>query len=182
MREIEGLTYRVCNIHIVTRNDKWVCNISSDGIFHVNVLRTQIDWRNMMPGEISTNWIHDISLKINCFMWRAKLDRIPTACALMKRGIQITSDICTYCESDMEDTTHVLFRCPVASKVWEWIFLWCKIPHIHFGNVAELVKFVAQWGTCLKKMTLTSICYGTTWIIWKARCDRIFKKNKDFAL
>lgn len=95
MCDIEGLTNRVCNFQTVAQSDKWVCNMSSDGIFHVNALRTRIDWRNLMTGEVTINWTHEIPLKVNCFMWRAKLDRIPTACALLRRSIQITSAICS---------------------------------------------------------------------------------------
>ncbi|CAI9283147.1 unnamed protein product [Lactuca saligna] len=114
---------------------------------------------------------------VTCFMWRAKLERIPTACALLKRGIRITSPICSYCKNAEEDTAHVLFRCSMAVRVWEWVLSWCDLQNIHFESAEELMAFAAQWGSCeMKRRVLISICYGTTWFLWKARCDWVFKK------
>ncbi|CAI9283628.1 unnamed protein product [Lactuca saligna] len=87
----------------------------------VNTFQTQINWKNMMPGEVSIKWTHEVPLNVNCFLLRAKLDRLPTARALTRRGIQFMSVLCPYCELEEEDTTHVLFRCPMASKVWEYV-------------------------------------------------------------
>nr|KAJ0203968.1 hypothetical protein LSAT_V11C500292530 [Lactuca sativa] len=179
VREFHMLINGVNMFQLVAQSDRWVCNLSSDGVFHVNTLRTQIDWRNMMPGEVSLKWTHEVPLKVNCFIWRAKLDRLPTARALTRRGIQLMSALCPYCELEEEDTAHALFRCPLASKVWEYVGHWCNIPHLQFQNAEEMVKYVTQWGTCSKqRKTLTSICYGTAWSIWKARCDWIFKKQR----
>lgn len=129
---------------------------------NVGYVGDRFDWRNMMPGEVSLKWTHEVPLKVNCFIWRAKLDRLPTARALTRRGIQLMSALCPYCELEEEDTAHALFRCPLASKVWEYVGHWCNIPHLQFQNAEEMVKYVTQWGTCSKqRKTLTSICYGT---------------------
>ncbi|XP_023763157.1 uncharacterized protein LOC111911634 [Lactuca sativa] len=177
IREADLLLNRVSNIQLGTRNDKWVCKLSNDGVFHVEDLRLRIDRRDMQPGEVAITWTHDVPLKVNCFMWRAYLDRIPTACAFIKRGIQVTSPTCTFCEDKDEDVAHVLLQCPMVAKVWEWVFQWCGIPGYQFCNMHDLVKFTTQWGSCPKKRRcLVNICYGTIWHIWKARCDWIFKK------
>nr|KAJ0224599.1 hypothetical protein LSAT_V11C100034420 [Lactuca sativa] len=99
----------------------------------------------------SLKWTHEVPWKVNYFIWRAKLYRLPTARALTRRGIQIMSVLCPYCELEEEDTAHVLFRCPMASKVWEYVCHWCNIPYLQFQNAEEMVKYVAQWGTCSKK-------------------------------
>nr|KAJ0219780.1 hypothetical protein LSAT_V11C200069600 [Lactuca sativa] len=69
------------------------------------------------------------------------LDRIPTACALLKRGIQLDSPICTYCGTAKEDASHVILRCPMAMQVWDWVFRWCDIPNVQFASMEELLKF-----------------------------------------
>nr|KAJ0215457.1 hypothetical protein LSAT_V11C300123840 [Lactuca sativa] len=161
--EINLLASRIRDFQIAQGNDKWVCTLSSDGIFHVDRLRIQIDRWNLPTLETPLKWIHEIPLKVTCFMWRANLEKIPTACALLKRGIQLTSPICSYCENAEEDAYHVLFRCPMAAKVWEWVLSWCDLPNVHFESIEELLKFTAHWGTCEKKRrNLISICYGTT--------------------
>lgn len=112
-------------------------------------------------------------------MWRETLNGIPTACALQKRGINLSSVICKCCEMEEEDNNHVLIKCPTAATLWEGIFRWCGIPQPTFGNIGDLVKFCSQWGRCSKRRKpLISICSGAAWLIWKARCDLIFKENR----
>nr|KAJ0200013.1 hypothetical protein LSAT_V11C600315130 [Lactuca sativa] len=178
--EADSLFDMVRNIQLNPRRDEWICDISSDKVFHVDVLRSKIDGRDTATptGECLINWIHEVPLKVNCFMWRASMDRIPTATALLKRGVLIGTSICSYCESEDEDVNHVILRCPMAAKVWEWVFIWCGLPGTKFGSIGELVQFLSQWGTCPnKRKNLINICYGTAWLIWKARCDRVFKKS-----
>nr|KAJ0188467.1 hypothetical protein LSAT_V11C900489130 [Lactuca sativa] len=177
--EINMLTTTVRDFQLMNGRDKWMCTLSSDGVFYVDALRLKIDCWNMPLVETPLRWIHEITLKVTCFMWRANLDRIPTACALLKRGIQLESPLCTYCENEEEDASHVILRCPMVVQVWEWVFRWCDISNVQFGSVEELLKFSTQWGTCAKKRkSLISICYGTAWLIWKARCDWFFKKSR----
>ncbi|CAI9280344.1 unnamed protein product [Lactuca saligna] len=151
LRELHMLTNGVNTFQLVAQSDRWVCNLSSDGLFYVNVLRTQIDWRNMMPREVSIKWTHEVPVKINCFIWRAKFDRLPTAHALTRRGIQLMSALCPYCELEEQDTTHALFQCPLASKVWEYVGHWCNIPHLHFQSAEEMVKYLGVIGSLKNK-------------------------------
>nr|KAJ0220719.1 hypothetical protein LSAT_V11C200099030 [Lactuca sativa] len=109
--------------------------------------------------------------KVRCFIWRAVLNGIPTACALQKRGINFNTINCSYCDLEREDTDHVLINCSMTAKVWY------GIPQPQFGNLSDMVKFCSTWGQCLnKRKNLISICYGIAWLIWKARCDFIFNK------
>nr|KAJ0197364.1 hypothetical protein LSAT_V11C700352090 [Lactuca sativa] len=166
--EINMLTNTVSDYQLIDGRDKWRCTLSSDGAFHVDALRFKIDCWNIPSMETHLKWIHEIPLKVTCFIWRANLDRIPTACALLKRGIQLDSPICTYCGTAEEDASHVLLRCPMAMQVWDWVFRWCDIPNVQFASVEELLKFSSQWGTCTKRRkSFVSICYGKAWLLWK---------------
>ncbi|XP_052622021.1 uncharacterized protein LOC128127534 [Lactuca sativa] len=177
--QLEAIIARAEVHHPLSRRDKWICNLSHDGTFQVRSLRSQIDERNESSDEAVIDWIHDIPIKVSCFMWRAVLDRLPTATTLIRRGIQLPSPTCTWCGLEPEDTDHVILRCPKAMMVWEWIIRWCEIPDLHFTHTKDLVEFTSKWGTCHKKRrTLIAICYGTAWLLWKARCDWIFKKTR----
>ncbi|CAI9303946.1 unnamed protein product [Lactuca saligna] len=114
--EINMLTNTVGDYQLMDGRDKWRCTLSSDGAFHVDALRFKIDCWNIPLMETHLKWIHEIPLKVTCFIWRANLDRIPTACALLKRGIQLDSPICTYYRTAEEDISHVLLRCPMAMQ------------------------------------------------------------------
>ncbi|CAH1425832.1 unnamed protein product [Lactuca virosa] len=108
------------------------------------------------------DWIPEVPTKVRCFIWRAVLNGIPTACALQKRGINFNIVMCSYCDLEREDTDHVLIKCSMAAKVWEEIFRWYGISQPQFGNISDMVEFCSKWGSCLKKRrNLISICYGT---------------------
>ncbi|CAI9268429.1 unnamed protein product [Lactuca saligna] len=157
--------------------DRWVCSISGDGVYHVNVVRELIDTVGLSNEGGKIDWIPEVPTKVRCFVWRAVLNGIPTACALQKRGINFNSVMCSYCDLEREDTDHALIKCPMAAKVWEEMLRWFGIPHPQFGNISDVVRFCSTWGRCLKKRRdLISICYGTAWLIWRARCNFIFNK------
>lgn len=104
---------------------------------------------------------------------------ISTKCTLQKRGIIIDSTLCGYCNTIDEDINNVLIQCPMAVEVWDWVFRWCDIDKPQFNNIGDMVAFCTQWGKCLKRRkNFISICYGATWLIWKAICDWVFKKSR----
>lgn len=65
----------------------------------------------------------------------------------------------------------------VAAKYKKFVlFFSLSMFSLSFYVFIDVIDFAAQWGNSPKeKKDLTSICYGTLWWIWKARCDRIFK-------
>ncbi|CAI9295050.1 unnamed protein product [Lactuca saligna] len=109
--------------------DRWVCSISGDGVYHVNVVRELIDTVGSSNEGGNIDWIPEVPTKVRCFIWRAVLNGIPTACALQKRGINFNSVMCSYCDLEREDTDHALIKCPMAAKVWEEMLRWFGIPH-----------------------------------------------------
>ena len=124
-------------------------------------------------------WTHDVPIKVVCMVWRANLGRLPTANALIKRGIQIESPICSQCSNEEEDEMHALWRCSFAQTIWYWVFRWCDIPIPVVNVIGDLIQFINTWGSNKnRRIILISICYGTLWVIWKARCDWVFKKRR----
>ncbi|KAL4584731.1 hypothetical protein LXL04_009340 [Taraxacum kok-saghyz] len=87
-----------------------------------------------MVGNLANNtdgakfkWINWVPLKINCFVWRLSLDRIPLSNNLVKRGISVNSMACKLCNMGDESVDHVFFRCDFALCVWNWICNWSKL-------------------------------------------------------
>lgn len=103
--------------HPNSQHDKWVCNISGDVIYHVNVVREQIDKVSTITEGMTIEWIQEVPIKVLCFIWRANLKGILTACALQKRGIIIIAINYSYCELEVEDPDHILINCSMARKV-----------------------------------------------------------------
>lgn len=55
---------------------------------------------------------------------------------------------------------------------------WCGISVSQYDNINRVLDFAATCGNYPKKRRiLLGIYYGTIWSLWKARNDRIFRKN-----
>ena len=87
--------------------------------------------------------------------------------------------ICSHCSNEEEDEIHVLWRCSFAKTIWYWVFRWCDTPIPACNEIGDLIQFINTWGNNQnRRRTLISICYGTLWMIWNARCNWVFKKRR----
>lgn len=84
-------------------------------------------------------------------MWREAQRRIPSALALVDRGIQAESSMCSSCIDNLERANHLLINCPFAISVRGKIFNWCGINVFNIHNVGELMQLGISWGRCPKK-------------------------------
>nr|GEV68229.1 RNA-directed DNA polymerase, eukaryota [Tanacetum cinerariifolium] len=60
---------------IVPFEDRWFCDLNGEGAFRVKDARSIIDDIFVPSSEVATRWVKYIPIKINIFMWRARLDR-----------------------------------------------------------------------------------------------------------
>ncbi|GJW35020.1 RNA-directed DNA polymerase, eukaryota [Tanacetum coccineum] len=70
-----------------------------DGLFRVKDIRSSIDSILLPSDAISTRWVKYVPIKINVFVWRARLDRLPTRVNLDHRGVIIDSVLCPLCRA-----------------------------------------------------------------------------------
>ncbi|KAJ9535529.1 hypothetical protein OSB04_un001331 [Centaurea solstitialis] len=61
---------------------------------------------------------------VNVFVWRVKVDRIPTRSALNERGIDLDTVLCPRCGDCVEDLDHDLVGCRKVKKFWERLVKW----------------------------------------------------------
>lgn len=174
--ELSNITTLLLTHSYASGADVWMCPLSPDGSFYVHKVRSLLDSASAPPPwDPVVDWLHVIPIKILCCVWKANLGRLPSACELMKRGIQIDSLQCSQCINGLDEIKHTFFDCPFASRVWAMIFEWCNIAAPQFLSIGDMVTFSKAWGSRMKKRKeITSICYGTCWWIWKFRCDRRF--------
>ena len=163
--------------HRTGDSNTWRCLLAADGIYRVGDVRRRIDFNPNINSEAKVVWCKEIPIKVICFVWRASLDRIPTAEALAVRGVHYGPTSCVRC-SGMDSTNHILVLCPFATLIRSWITKWCGVDLSHVATVDDVLMLVKSWGRCPKKKRIfTSICYGMLWSIWKARNDRVFNNR-----
>ncbi|GJX25240.1 RNA-directed DNA polymerase, eukaryota, reverse transcriptase zinc-binding domain protein [Tanacetum coccineum] len=84
-------------------SDSCVWNLSTDGSFSVNMARNLIDDHSLPSLAPSTRWYKMIPKKVNIFMWRMFLDRLPNRVNLSSRSLDHDSIACMVCNSSCDD-------------------------------------------------------------------------------
>ena len=92
--------------------DRVVWNINPQGTFSVKTLREMIGERSKRSGHGEESfWLKGLPRNVNIFVWRMKLERLPTREALDKLRIDIDSLLCPRCGTEVETVNHALFTC-----------------------------------------------------------------------
>ncbi|GJX92052.1 RNA-directed DNA polymerase, eukaryota, reverse transcriptase zinc-binding domain protein [Tanacetum coccineum] len=93
--------------------DTCVWNLGPNGTFTVKDARNIIDQKTLP----STSWDKIIPHKVNIFMWRLSLDRLPHRMNLSLRGMDIPAISCSSCNANVESANHIFFKCIIASDL-----------------------------------------------------------------
>ncbi|XP_071740958.1 uncharacterized protein [Rutidosis leptorrhynchoides] len=123
---IEGYNFKV------GERDKWTWTLGSNGTYTVQDLSVLIDGK-LLVGEgsnVATIRNHLVPLKVELFIWRARLGRLPVRTELDKRGIDLHSSRCPICDGGLETVEHILF-CVIGPLV-------CGEKYLCGGDVTVL--------------------------------------------
>ncbi|KAK1439226.1 hypothetical protein QVD17_05042 [Tagetes erecta] len=160
---------------ISQEEDKWNWLEEDNGKYSSKSLRGLLE-NNRLPVDLNPmEWLRWIPLKVLCFVWRARLNRIANKVLLQHRGVPMDSVECSSCFGEIEDTKHVLVKCPFARTVWGRIGEWCGLEidgNLEFRDLLDSTLCINQ--PTAKKRTIYTIFMATGWAIWKARNAFIF--------
>ncbi|GKF38225.1 RNA-directed DNA polymerase, eukaryota, reverse transcriptase zinc-binding domain protein, partial [Tanacetum coccineum] len=79
-------------------------------------------------------WSKVLPIKLNVFLWRMLLDRLPTRTNLYNRGIDIDCVLCPNCEAAIENRNHLFFDCSMSVDLARLIGRWWNIHIPSFGD------------------------------------------------
>ena len=71
--------------------------------------------------DMGTTWLKEIPKKVNIFVWRAKLRRLPTRVVLDEIGVDLDSSLCPRCGTEVESVEHALITCGKVRKIWHLV-------------------------------------------------------------
>ena len=120
---------------VIQRNQagtRWESEFQIDDQLCMAALRVRIDRATHMIPNGVFQWRKCILIKLSCFIWRARMDHIPTAVALDQRGVQVHSTHCSACVSGMESADHLFLKCLFAVDLWNRIWDLCGITPMIF--------------------------------------------------
>ncbi|GJT20177.1 RNA-directed DNA polymerase, eukaryota [Tanacetum coccineum] len=93
----------------------------------------------------STRWCKIIPRKVNIFMWRLLLDRLPHRLNLSSRGLDIDSILCPVCSEHVESNSHAFFSCSAASNIWRLVRGWCDLKIPTLSSCGEWDIWYTSW-------------------------------------
>ena len=79
--------------------------------------RELIDNHVLAASSSPTRWCKVLPIKLNVFVWRMFLDKLPTRENLSNIGLDIPCSLCPLCDSDVESRDHLFFGCSLPSEL-----------------------------------------------------------------
>ncbi|GJU85982.1 putative ribonuclease H-like domain-containing protein [Tanacetum coccineum] len=106
-------------VEILVVGDRWRWTLGEDGDFKVKILKSLIEEKILQVENNGhdTRWNKLVPKKVNVFVWRAIKGRLPVRVELERRGIDLDSVLCAYCNDSVETCTHCLVTCDLAMSV-----------------------------------------------------------------
>ncbi|XP_071718367.1 uncharacterized protein [Rutidosis leptorrhynchoides] len=153
-------------------DDSWTWNLGEDGNFHVSDARKLLDDLHLPNSSYHTR-SKFIPLKINIFIWRLIMDRLPTRTNLAVKGFDIDTIICPICSVGGDSRDHTFIFCRIANSTWRRIRIWMAIP---WPDSFIAIEDAFNWmdslnGSLSKKTRIYGSIAATLWWLWRFRND-----------
>ncbi|CAI9302708.1 unnamed protein product [Lactuca saligna] len=128
------------------------CPRSREEIDDVDALKmaSLIDSFSIVSLNNGMIWVYLVPLKINCFIWRACIGRIPTTKALLCRGVSIDDSSCPLCCMGVDEVDHIFTGCFFSQDMLVLNLRWWNISAHDFTSIREVIEFAANLGNCPK--------------------------------
>nr|GEX99420.1 RNA-directed DNA polymerase, eukaryota, reverse transcriptase zinc-binding domain protein [Tanacetum cinerariifolium]GEY33101.1 RNA-directed DNA polymerase, eukaryota, reverse transcriptase zinc-binding domain protein [Tanacetum cinerariifolium] len=91
---LNELLVEIIHLNVQADVDKCIWSLDNDGVFTVGAIRRLIDDHLLPSLGFLTTWDKDLPRKVNIFMWRLKLDKLPHHLNVSLRGIEIPEIFC----------------------------------------------------------------------------------------
>nr|GEX05170.1 RNA-directed DNA polymerase, eukaryota [Tanacetum cinerariifolium] len=115
------------SISLSSVSDRWSWTLHGLGDFSVKLAREEIDKHVLVVSPSQNRWSKVLLIKLNVFLWRMMLDRLPTRSNLHNRGINITCILCPNCGAAIENRNHLFFGCTMSVDLARLIGRWWNI-------------------------------------------------------
>ena len=172
----------LCNVSLSDSEDSWRWEGDSSGKFSVKSLRTIIENVSNSPFAGIPFWNKWLPPRVNCFVWRLLLKRIPTKPNLLARGVELPSDFCSLCNGEKEAEIHLFYNCTNVIEVWVLVSNWCGLKTGNINSLDQLLGNLSDEDISVRKRRFLEAIVGTVlWLIWKSRNNLVFNQKSFFA-
>ncbi|GJX84681.1 retrovirus-related pol polyprotein LINE-1 [Tanacetum coccineum] len=96
-------------------------------------------------------WDTALPRKVNIFMWRYRLDRLPHRLNLSSRGIEILEISFPSCNGNVESKHHIFFECDITKDIWRLIRVCCDNFIPLFASNDHWRDWLSSWSTSTER-------------------------------
>nr|GEY88882.1 putative RNA-directed DNA polymerase, eukaryota, reverse transcriptase zinc-binding domain protein [Tanacetum cinerariifolium] len=117
--------------------DSWVWSRGSSTMFTVASARDLVENSLLSADNVATRWLRHLPIKINVFLWRLNINRLPSSVNLDRKGIEVDSLLCPICRLDVETVNHLFFNCDMAKDLWAIVAKWWELDVPLCSNISD---------------------------------------------
>ncbi|GKB51195.1 RNA-directed DNA polymerase, eukaryota, reverse transcriptase zinc-binding domain protein, partial [Tanacetum coccineum] len=129
-------------------------------------------------GHDATPWNQYLPIKVNVFVWRLMLNRLPSRVNLDRRNIEVDSLLCPSCLEDVETINHTFFNCDLTKDLWALLAKWWELDVPVCGNFSDWKNWLDSVGISSKARIYLDGVGGTLlWSIWNFRNCLVFSSS-----
>nr|GFA21439.1 RNA-directed DNA polymerase, eukaryota, reverse transcriptase zinc-binding domain protein [Tanacetum cinerariifolium] len=124
MTQFDALKDVIGSISLTDQIDTWKWSLDATGGYSVASARTFVDDTMLETDFMAIKWNRSILIKVNVFLWRLHLNKLPSRVNLDRKGVQIDSTLCQTCQLDVETVNHIFFNCELAKDLLSLLAKW----------------------------------------------------------
>ena len=103
----------------------------------IRLLLFDSNWYNLNEGFDSYLWLKVVPLKVNLFVWRLFMNKLPTKDNLYRRDVIDASHLtCAALCGELEDRDHLFFCCDVYGRIWLLVSKWLGIDSVYNDTIS----------------------------------------------
>ncbi|KAJ9564768.1 hypothetical protein OSB04_000734 [Centaurea solstitialis] len=162
------------------KKDAWDWDLDPGKGFSVRKMRGLLaDVGRGAAEGCKTVWSRLVPRKVNVFVWRVRLGRIPTRVLLDKRGIDLDSVLCPRCGEYSEDIDHALLNCEVVKNLWLKVGNWWNKPMNGVVSVSQLLSEDEELiHNHIDKARWVGVKWVFLYLLWSNRNSLVFRNEK----
>nr|GEV01413.1 RNA-directed DNA polymerase, eukaryota, reverse transcriptase zinc-binding domain protein [Tanacetum cinerariifolium] len=159
--QFEALKLAIGNVVLTHQPDSWQWSPDVAVGYSVSSARALVDDNLLVAGSERTRWNRHIPIKVNVFLWRLYLNKLPSRVNLNKKGIKVDSTLCPTCGLDVETLNHIFFNCEMAKDLWLLLAKWWDLDVPFCDNISNWYEWLNDVRVTTKSRLILESVGGT---------------------
>ncbi|GKB85744.1 RNA-directed DNA polymerase, eukaryota, reverse transcriptase zinc-binding domain protein, partial [Tanacetum coccineum] len=176
--QFEALQAILKDVELSDHHDSWKWSLHASAGYSVASVRQLVDSRILVVDQNASRWNRCVPIKVNVFLWRLSLNKLPSRVNLDRKGIDVGSVLCPICLDDVESVNHLFFSCELAKVLWDLLAKWWELDIPVCANISEWYVWLDSLHVPSKVLSFLEGVGGTfLWSIWSFHNRLVFSSS-----